>query len=129
MKGELSFGIDENGHFFYVSGTQRYSTEVEPTEKEAQALAQILAAVDAPVKFYRRSNDYLTICNEAGNDFCRLKAADKVLWFSLDMWTNKVHDRPSLDRVGNKKQRHWKIKVDSIEEISLFADVIAEAAK
>lgn len=129
MNGEISFGVDENGKFFYVSGTQRYSTEVEPTKKEAQALAHILAAVDGPVKFYRRSNDYLTICNEAGNDFCRLKASDKVLWFSLDMWTNKVADRPSLSAVQNKKQRHWKIKLDSIDDIEQFNDVIAEAAK
>ena len=129
MKGAFSFGIDENGKFFYESENKRYTTEVEPTEKEAQALAQILAAVDEPVKFYRRSSNYLTICNESGNDFCRLKATDKALWFSLDVWTNKVNDRPCFDRVTNKNQRHCKIKVDSVEEIALFADVIAEAAK
>lgn len=129
MKGVFSFGVDENGKFFYVSGTQRYLTEVEPSEIEAQALEEILAPVNAPVKLYRRSDDYLTICNEAGNDFCRLKATENTLWFSLDMWTNKVADRPSLERVKNKKQRHWKIKIDSIEEIKLFSDVIAEASK
>lgn len=129
MNGEISFGIDDNGKFFWISGTQRYLTEVEPNAIEAQALARICAAANVPVKCYRRSSDYLTICNEAGNDFCRLKATENVLWMSLDMWTNKVQDRPSLDRVRNKRQRHWKIKLNSIEEIDLFADVIAEAAR
>ena len=128
MSGEISFGID-NGKFFYVSGTQRYLTEVEPTDIEAKALARICEAAEKPVKIYRRSSDYLTICNEAGNDFCRLKATEKTLWISLDMWTNKVADRPSLSAVQNKKQRHWKIKLLRVEDISDFADVIRESAQ
>ena len=129
MKGIMSFGVDENGKFFFESAGQRYKTEVEPTDIEAQALSRICAAAEVPIKCYRRSDAYLTICNEAGNDFCRLKATEKALWFSVDMWTNKVADRPSLDRVENKKQRHWKIKLSSIEQIDQFADVIAEAAR
>ena len=129
MKGIMSFGIDENGKFFFESSTQRYITEVEPTEYEAKALAYICEAAESPVKLFRRSSNYLTICNEAGNDFCRLKATEKALWFSVDMWTNNVADRPSLSAVQNKNQRHWKINLNRVEDIALYSDVIAEASR
>lgn len=126
MKGVFSFGIDDNGKFFYESMTDRYETEVEPTELEAEALKYIIDAAGA-VKIYRRTDAYLTICNESGNDFCRLKATERAKWFSLDMPFEYYEDERLKD-VQNKNQRHWKIKLKSIEDVVKFADIIKAAS-
>lgn len=127
MKGVLSFGFDENGKFIYESMTDRYDTEVEPTPLEGIALKHIIGA-SGPVKLYRRSDAYLTICNESGNDFCRLKATERALWFSLDMPQEYYTDERLAD-VPNKNQRHWKIKLKTIEDIDTYADIIKAASQ
>lgn len=129
MKGAIQFGIDEDGKAFFYSATDKYTTEVEPTEQEAVALAEILKAVDCPIKLYRRSGAYLTICNEAGRDFCRLKASSRVLWISIDMWSCSFENDPRLASVQNKNQRHWKVNLDLVKDIGLYADILKEAAK
>lgn len=126
MKGVFNFGIDENGKFFFDSLTQRYTTEVEPTELEAEALALIIEAT-GPVKIYRRSDAYLTICNESGNDFCRLKATDRAKWFSLEVPPEYQNDSLLAD-VKNKNQRHWKIQLQSLDDIVAYSDIIKAAS-
>lgn len=128
MRGAINFGVDENGKFFFESTNERYLTEVEPTELEADALKILFSAVDVPVNLYRRSDAYLTVCNEAGNDFCRLKISERAKWFSLDMDNSTFRGDPRLESVQNKNQRHWKIKLKAIEDISLYSDIIKEAA-
>ena len=127
IKGAFSFGIDEDGKFFYTSATDRYDTEVEPTELEAQALEHIIPITGA-VKLYQRSDSYLTICNEGGNDFCRLKVTPRTMWFSLDM-PFAYYEDPRLEHVPNKNQRHWKIKLSSIDDIDLYSDIIKAASE
>lgn len=128
MKGVINFGVDENGKFFFESMTSRYLTEVEPTELEAEALNLICSALDTSVKLYRRSDAYLTICNEEGNDFCRLKVSERAKWFSLDMDKSMFREDQRLECVQNKNQRHWKIKLKGVEDISLYSDIIKESA-
>lgn len=128
MAGVFSFGIDENGNFFYESMSKRYTTEVEPTEIEAEALKHIVEAA-GEVKIYRRSDNYLTICNDAGNDFCRLKATDRAKWFSLDMDGSEYREDPRLTGVKNKNQRHWKIPLNTLDDIASYSDIIKASAK
>ena len=97
MKGVFSFGIDENGKFFYESMTDRYDTEVEPTEMESEALKQIIDVTGA-VHLYRRSDSYLTICNDSDNDFCRLKATPRGL---LDADETGHTSRPGVFASGD----------------------------
>ena len=127
MKGAITFGIDENGKFFYESATTRYNTEVEPTAIEAEALKYIIEAAGF-VKLYRRSDSYLTICNESENDFCRLKATDRAKWFSLDM-PKEYYNDSRLNDVQNKNQRHWKIKLNKIEDIAKYSDIIKASSE
>ena len=126
MKGVFNFGIDENGKFFFDSLTQRYNTEVEPTALEAEALELIIEAT-GPVKIYRRSDAYLTICNESGNDFCRLKATDRAKWFSIEVPSEYQNDSLLAD-VKNKNQRHWKIQLQSLDDIVAYSDIIKAAS-
>ena len=127
MSGVFTFGIDENGKFFYESMNSRYTTEVEPTDLEAEALKYIVDAA-GEVKIYRRTDNYLTICNASGNDFCRLKATERAKWFSLDMDGSKYRDDPRLSGVKNKNQRHWKIQLSAFEKLASYADIIKESA-
>lgn len=127
VKGVFSFGIDGNGKFIYSSATGRHETEVEPTDMEAEALAYIIYEV-GEVKLYQRSDAYLTICNEGGNDFCRLKVTDRTKWISIDV-PQEFYDDPRLENVPNKNQRHWKIKLNRIDDIALYSDIIKAASE
>lgn len=133
MRGVINFGIDENGNFFYESISTRYSTEVEPTPIENAALQRIIEAIGdnaAQLHLYRRSENYLTICIGCEEwDFCRLKATERALWFSLDMDNSPFAGDPRLSFVKNKNQRHWKIQLANVDEIPLYADIISEAAE
>lgn len=128
MKGAISFGVDENGKIFSDSISLRYDAEVEPTALEAEALKYIVEAA-GPVKLYRRSDNYLTVCNQAGNDFCRLKASERAKWISLDIWSCDFQEDPRLAGVANKNQRHWKIKLNDFSDIEKYSDIIKAASK
>lgn len=101
--------------------------ELDPIEQDA--VSYILKAVDDPIKFCLRSNSYLTICNESGNDFCRLKATPRTLWFSLDVSNTGCEGDERLAFVQNKNQRHWKITLNDIEELEEYADIIRACSK
>ena len=101
--------------------------ELDPIEKEA--VMYISNAVDCPIKIYQRSNSYLTICNESGNDFCRVKASSRTLWISLDMNNTGFEDDERLAFVPNKNQRHWKITLSDLEKINEYSDIIKACSK
>lgn len=101
--------------------------ELDPMEKEA--VNYISKAVNAPIKLYARSNSYLTICNESGNDFCRVKASPRTLWMSLDVSNTGCEGDERLAFVSNKNQRHWKITLTDLEEIEEYADIIRACSK
>lgn len=128
MKGAISFGVDENGNFFSDSISSRYNTEAEPTTFETEALKYIIDAA-GPVKLYRRSDNFLTVCNQEGNDFCRLKATERAKWISLDMWNCDFQEDSRLASVTNKNQRHWKIKLNNFKDIESYSDIIKAASK
>lgn len=127
MKGAFSFGFDENGKFFFESETDRYDTEVEPSEMEAEALKYVIDAAGA-VKLYQRSDSYLTVCNDADVDFCRIKATPRTMWISLDV-PEAFQNDDRLANIPNKNQRHWKIKLTSIDEIQKYSDIIEASSK
>lgn len=133
MRGVISFGVDENGKFYFESASARYDTEITPSEKEADALGYIVAAVGDladELRFYRRSDSYLTVCVCSPNcDFLRLKATERALWFSLDMWGSPFTKSALFDSVQNKKQRHWKVNLSSVEDIAAYSEAIREAAE
>lgn len=127
MKGAINISVGENGTVSVSGMSDKYSAEVEPTEIEEGALRFIREASQRAIKLHRRSDNYLTICNEYGNDFCRLKATKKALWFSLDV-PECFQGDSRLENVKNKNQRHWKIPLEKAEDIANYADIIQEAA-
>ncbi len=133
MKGVIGFEFDENGHLVIDSAVDRYTTEVKPTVLEKEAMELIYTAVGDladKIKPYARTDNYLTLCGEEyQDDFCRIKATDRAKWISLDMDGSPFRDDPRLSFVKNKNQRHWKIQLFEIKDITDYADIIQASAE
>lgn len=129
MKGALSITVDKNGKVIIESIANR--TEVEVTELESEAV-KIIADIIGDVELERRTDSYLTVLNQEGNDFCRLKITERTMWFSFDMnpdiMPQYVSD-PRLDSVKNKNQRHWKVKLSCVDELKDYMDIIEASSK
>lgn len=103
---------------------------ITPSDGEKEALRLICEALGPTdsqrLHLERRSNNYLSVIKDESHDFCRIKIGDKSKWFSLSMWgiDRAVLDDPRLESVNNKNQRHWKIALSSIEDISKYSDFI-----
>lgn len=78
------------------------------------------------IKLQRRTDKYLTVCNLSGDDFLRLKMGVKSKWFSVDIHRAPADIRKDtrLNDVNNKNQRHWIIKIDSIDDLIKYSDII-----
>ena len=76
----------------------------------------------------RRSKDYLSvICCQ--NDFLRIKATKRALWFSFDAWAIKHSGFESLlspltSIAKNTNQRHWKILLANPSDILNYSEYI-----
>lgn len=76
----------------------------------------------------RRSSDYLSvICCQ--NDFLRIKATKRTLWFSFDTWVIKRSGFESLlsplaGIAKNTNQRHWKIPLANPSDILNYSEYI-----
>ncbi|MGN0608369.1 MAG: exonuclease domain-containing protein [Oscillospiraceae bacterium] len=137
-----TLGFDfENGKFFFESSIDRYNEEPELSLLEEKAITIIKNAFNNEhlpfdeVILRRRSESYLTLLtkeynSEYNNDFCRIKVGPLSAWISLDMGSCKqLQDDYRFANVSNKKQRHWKISLDSISSIEDVTDLIINAFK
>lgn len=73
-----------------------------------------------------RSDSYITLlCGN--NDFMRFKYSPRAFWISLDIpldIAKKNIDNPLFSAQENKRQRHWKSSINSIDEIDKLKDFI-----
>ncbi len=124
----MAIVIDPDGVYF--TGDFRREVVLSPEEQAAfAAVSEALGSLSESVHCERRSDSYLSIvCNENGDDFCRVKASPRTTWISLDAWCCDFGDDPRMADVSNKKQRHWKIKLTSVSDISTYADLIYRTA-
>lgn len=127
MKGAFYIEYDENGHVI-ISSPFDSDGEIELTDLEKEAVSYIQKFC-GEIDIDLRSDSYLTICNKSGNDFCRIKVTPRTKWFSLDMSGTGFEDDQRLESVTNKNQRHWKIKLNSVDELEKYADIIQASSK
>ena len=109
---------------------------IEPTPDEKTALEIIYKALSeidiAPseISLKKISKNYLTLVVGKFTDFCRLKIGPKSKWislaFSYDDEQALIND-PRMTKVKDKKIRHWKIPLSSIEELSSYSDLIQKS--
>ena len=120
--------VVENGHVSASVTSSFDHGDVVLTSEESAAVSAIFSAAGplaASLHCERRSDAYLSIVGpEYGDDFCRLKATARSLWFSLDLTARDVSGDPRLSCVKNKRQRHWKIPLDSIDDIAAYGDLV-----
>lgn len=78
------------------------------------------------VRLERRSENYITLISDDDSDFCRIKIGNRSKWFSLDLWKyrKELSSDERLTIVKNKNQIHWKIPLESVNDIKKYADLI-----
>lgn len=118
----------ENGVVGVRCSSDRAKEPVQLNQYESDALSIITNSLpkSADVRLERRTDSYLTLVTGENGDFCRIKATERAKWFSLDLWnaTDEIKNDDRLQNVKNKNQRHWKIPLSSISDLSLYADFI-----
>lgn len=79
----------------------------------------------------RRSDNYLSIVCDTGNDFCRVKAGPRSNWISLDLSScdDSIRDDKRLDHIKKRDIRHWKIPLESVDDLKNCADIICASYK
>jgi hypothetical protein len=81
------------------------------------------------ISIERRSKDYISMfCGE--NDFLRLKYSDRSKWISLRLPADiaaKNIDNPLFAAQQNKNQFHWRAKLNSLDDLSLFKDFVVSS--
>lgn len=133
LKNSVAIGIDDNGNV--ISSIDAYNDDAELTKLEKKAIKIIKTAFDENdvpfnISFRRRSKDYLTLLihdpeRDYYNDFCRIKAGTQSTWVSLDV--DKVSNLAEDIRFVNvvhKECRHWKIKLNCIDDFEKITDLI-----
>lgn len=123
----------ENNGFGVSASTDRWAATVTMSPDEEKAVSSVFSALgDLAVRVHceRRSDAYLSIVGpDYGDDFCRIKAGARSVWFSLDLPLCGVSDDPRLACVKNKNQRHWKIPLSSVSDIPIYSDLILLSAR
>lgn len=79
----------------------------------------------------RRSDNYLSIVCDTGNDFCRVKAGPRSNWISLDLSScdDSIRNDKRLDHIKKRDIRHWKIPLESVDDLKNCADIICASYK
>lgn len=124
----ITIGFDpETGAFVKTQFDKRYEpvTLNDLESQEISAIFNVLSKYDVSqdsISLERRSDDYLSVI--AGNDdFLRLKMGVKSKWFSIRI-TKEFRQDDRLTNVKNKNQFHWKVAIDSEQDIYLYSDII-----
>lgn len=133
---KIEIGIDKTGA--YVSSAfDCYDDCIDLCGKEKEAfemIGEILKDAGIDIEKYRavqRSNDYTTLLIGESSDFCRIHFGERAKWISIDMWgrAKAFKEDAKFSNVKNKNQRYWKVKVNNLEDLREFRDIIIEAAK
>lgn len=109
---------------------------IEPTPDEKIALEIIYKALfeinvdPSEISLKKISKNYLTLVVGESIDFCRLKIGPKSKWISLAFSHEDeeiLANDPRIANVKDRKIRHWKIPINSIEELNAYSDLIQKA--
>lgn len=128
MAIELYAGVSHEGVVEVGVDGVRRSDGVALSPEESAVVSAIFSEAGSfadRLHCERRSDAYLSIVGpEYGDDFCRVKASARSLWVSLDLSRHGLAGDPRLDCVKNKRQRHWKIPLESADDIHRLGDLV-----
>lgn len=125
----------ENGTPYVESEFSGRGVPAKLTELESEIATPIVNAITSEfpdmlngLMFDRRASQYLTLSYMERNDFLRIKASSRVMWFSMWVDRNNREDK-RLEMVQNKRLSHWKIVLKNSKEIQKYIDLICSAAE
>lgn len=134
MPIDISFG---NGVISVTSDFDKRNEPVILNEGEAASISLISNIICSSgldfshCRFERRSNDYLSIVCYTENDFCRIKIGGRSKWFSLDLCScdDLIKNDNRLSCVKLRNVRHWKIPLESVDDLKVYSDIICASYK
>lgn len=129
----LGVELREDGNWYLLDGSNREpmkwtAEELEICERVIELLPDSFNREDFVIE--KRTESYSTIFYKKHcNDFFRVKYSMRSIWFSIDASDRiraELVDSPIFEAQKKKTQRHWKCKVNSVDEIYDHIDLIAE---
>lgn len=127
--GIITIGIDQNGPF--VSSLLHKELTMTPEEKQIMEHFIGLLKNEEPdivLQVEQRSSNYVSLCKDM-NDFLRVKWTDRSHWISVAVPSGHPEDDLLFAAQKNKKQRHWKAELRSLDELSAFDAIVLEVIK
>ena len=127
--GIITIGIDQNGPFV----SSLLHKELTMTSEEKQIMEHFIRLIkneepDIVLQVEQRSSNYASLCKDM-NDFLRVKWTDHSHWISIAAPSGHPEDDPLFAAQKNKRQRHWKAELRSLDELSDFDAIVLEAIK
>lgn len=132
----IEIGIDRNGSVFLRNSLRK---DLDLAQEEQRAIDIVYEALvelgieDADIHAEQRSANYLSVVAFGVYDFLRLKIGEKSKWFSISSFSFQKSELDELSKdarfadVKNKRQNHWKVKLESTEQLSENRDLIQKA--
>lgn len=129
--------IYENGKITTINHLNRRYEPVILTDLEREATDIIIDIISKSsinqdfLTLERRTDKYLSYILPEDYDFLRIKVTNRTKWFSIDAWKtfDTTLDDTRFDCVENRNIRHWKFKLNNINDLYSFSDLIISAAQ
>jgi hypothetical protein len=130
---KIEIGFNENGAYVN-SSLNKYDTPIalEGEYQDAFDIVKHMLNDSSNLYAVQRSDNYVTLLLTKDGDFFRMHFGERAKWFSVSITGNNIKlfkDDQRLACVKNKNQIHWKIKIDNVQDINKFEDVILAAAQ
>lgn len=128
---KITIEFNENG----ISISDSYLKEIDLSaeEKEFTEIVTnfLIGKIDPSlINLEKRSNSYTTFVYGEYNDFLRFKLTSRTKWFSVRIkpsLAKKYENDSRFSDQTNKKQLHWKVKINSSSDVLNYQDVIIES--
>lgn len=128
---KITIEFNENG----ISISDSYLKEIDLSaeEKEFTEIVTnfLIDKIDPSlINLEKRSNSYTTFVYGEYNDFLRFKLTSRTKWFSVRInpsLAKKYENDSRFSDQTNKKQLHWKVKINSSSDVLNYQDVIIES--
>lgn len=127
--GVINIGFDfENQCFVFGADEKKLVLTIEEQQLLEIVMGFLSDNIDiSMVGIEKRSNDYTSVVYGGLNDFMRFKYTDRTKWVSLRLPFDVAADNmenPLFDAQKNKKQLHWKAKLNSLDDLEALKPYI-----
>lgn len=129
IKGVFSISYGDPEHIVVIDDhKQPVCLNDEEQEFIDMVFSFLASRVDlSNLRLDKRSDNYTSLIYGEYNDFLRFRLSARTKWLSLrlpsDIKASNM-DNSLFDAQKNKKQLHWKAKLNSLKDVAIFKDFI-----